>query len=103
VRALLDRYAAAWRARDPEALRTIGQVSSPSQVESLRSYFRTVQDLDVDVTVLDIRTSGDEAFVRFIRRDTFKDPAGNLVTKESPPIEKRIVRTAGGLRFAPAQ
>jgi hypothetical protein len=45
--------------------------------------------------VLDIRSEGDRATVRFTRRDRFRDPAGRLVTQESPPIEKRVVRTAG--------
>jgi hypothetical protein len=39
--------------------------------------------------------------VRFVRRDRFRDPGGSLVVKESPPIEKRVVRTPGGLKLAP--
>jgi hypothetical protein len=103
VRALLARYVTAWRAHDADALRAIGQVSTEGQMEALRQYFDTVRDLDVDVTVLEIRTVGDEARVRFIRRDHFKDPAGNPIVKESPPIEKRVIRTPGGLAFAPVQ
>jgi len=60
-----------------------------------------VRDLEVDVTILGITFAGDEANVRFIRRDRFRDPAGSLVTKESPVVEKRVVRTPGGLRLAP--
>jgi len=59
------------------------------------------RDLEVDVTILAITFAGDEARVRFIRRDRFRDPGGSLVTKESPVVEKRIVRTPGGLRLAP--
>ena len=53
------------------------------------------------MTILGITFAGDEANVRFIRRDRFRDPAGSLVTKESPVVEKRVVRTPGGLRLAP--
>ena len=103
VRALLRRYEAAWRAHDVAALEAVGQVATDAQAEALRSYFETVRDLDVEVTILDITITGDEGRVRFIRRDRFRDPAGQLVSKESPPIEKRVVRTPGGLRLAPVQ
>jgi len=52
--------------------------------------------------VIDIRADGDRATVRFTRRDTFRDPTGREVAKESPPIEKNIVTTPQGLRFAPS-
>jgi hypothetical protein len=101
VRALLQRYAAAWRAHDVDELEAVGQVATPGQAAALKAYFESVRDLDVDVTILDIKTTGEEAVVRFIRRDRFRDPAGNLVSKDSPAIEKRVVRTPGGLRLAP--
>lgn len=103
VRGLMERYVAAWRAHDVNALEAVGQVSTQGQAEALRSYFETVRDLDVEVTILDIKTTGDEAQVRFIRRDRFRDPGGNLVSKDSPTIVKRVVRTPGGLRLAPLQ
>ncbi len=101
VRRLMDRYAAAWRNHDVGELRRIGQVSSDSQAADLERYFAKVEDLDVEVNIIDIRTDGDRASVRFTRRDRFRDPTGRLVTKESPPIEKRLVRAADGLRFEP--
>jgi len=101
VRRLLDRYAAAWRNHDLAELRRIGQVTSESQAADLGRYFAKVEDLDVEVNVIDIRPEGDRATVRFTRRDRFRDPAGRLVTQESPPIEKRVVRSPDGLRFEP--
>ena len=76
-------------------------MSTEGQKDALTSYFESVKDLEVTVTILSITPSDDEAQVRFVRHDRFRDPAGNLVTKESPVIEKRIVRTPGGLRLAP--
>jgi hypothetical protein len=102
VRSLLDRYAAAWRGHDVDTLRAIGQVTSDGQANALRQYFANVGDLEVEVHVLDIRTDGDRATVRFTRRDRFRDPAGRQIAKESPPIEKHVVTTPQGLRFAPA-
>jgi hypothetical protein len=102
VRGLLDRYAAAWRGHDVDTLRAIGQVTNDGQANALRQYFASVRDLEVEVRVLDIRSEGDRATVRFTRRDTFRDPTGREVAKESPPIEKDVVTTPQGLRFAPA-
>jgi hypothetical protein len=102
VRVLLDRYAAAWRGHDVDTLRAIGQVTNDGQASALRAYFANVGDLEVEVRVLDIRSNGDRATVRFTRRDRFRDPAGREIAKESPPIEKNIVTTPQGLRFAPA-
>jgi hypothetical protein len=101
VRALFERYKAAWRNHDIAALEAVGQVATQGQADALKSYFESVEDLEVDVTILGIVITGDEARVRFFRRDRFRDPGGSMVTKESPVIEKRIVRTPGGLRLAP--
>jgi hypothetical protein len=60
-----------------------------------------VEDLDVEVHLIEVRREGDRATVRFTRRDRFRDPTGRRVTQESPPIEKRLVRSADGLRFEP--
>ena len=51
--------------------------------------------------MIEIRPEGDGATVRFTRRDRFRDPTGRIVTQESPPIEKRVVRASDGLRFEP--
>jgi hypothetical protein len=96
----MERYKAAWRAHDVDALQAVGQVTTQGQVDALESYFDAVRDLDVDVTILEI-VPGDEARVRFVRRDRFRDPAGSLVVKDSPVIEKRVIRTPGGLKLAP--
>ena len=104
VRGLLDRYAAAMRAHDVAELRRLGQVTNDRQAEAMTGYFAGVRDLTVEVRVLDVRADGDGTTVRFTRRDSFRDPTGRVVTQESPPIEKRVERTANGLRFAsPAQ
>jgi len=95
----LERYAAAWRAHDVDALRRMGQVTTDGEADALRSYFQTVRDLDVELNVIALRAEGDQITVRFTRRDRFRDPAGRLVLKESPTLEKQIVRTPAGLRF----
>src|SRR5262249_28114766 len=100
VRRWLDRYAAAWRAHDLDALRRMGQVTSERGADALRNYFDSVRDLDVEVDVVAVRTDGDRTTVRFMRRDRFRDPAGRLIEKESPLLEKTVVRTPDGFRFA---
>lgn len=103
VRTLLDRYAAAWRARDVGELQRLGQVNSEAQAEALRKYFAEADDLEVEIDVLEIDTTGDRATVRFRRRDRFRNPAGEVTTQQSPPIEKPVVRAPdGGLRFGTA-
>jgi hypothetical protein len=87
---------------DVDTLRAIGQVTNDGQADALRQYFANVGNLQVEVRVIDIRADGDRATVRFTRRDTFRDPTGREVAKESPPIEKIVVMTPQGLRFVPA-
>jgi len=103
VRWLLERYAAAWRARDLQALRDLGQVANERAAEGLRRYFAEVEDFDVEVDLLGLRSEGGRTIVEFVRRDRFRDPSGRLVVKESPPIEKEVVQTPNGLRFAPGR
>ena len=100
VRRWLERYAAAWRAHDVEALRSMGQVTNDHEADALRDYFAHVHDLDVELNVIALSTDGDRTTVRFTRRDRFRDPAGRLVLKESPMLEKQVVRTPTGLRFS---
>ena len=100
MRRWLERYAGAWRAHDVEALRRMGQVTTDREVEALQAYFDSVSELDVEVNVIALRTEGDRTIVRFTRRDRFRDPAGRLVLKESPTLEKQVVRTPSGFRFA---
>lgn len=98
--AFLADVAAAWRRRDVAALRRFGQVGSDEQAAALASYFAGVQDLDVQIEVQEVIPEGTRARVRFVRRDTFRNPTGDLVTKVSPPLEKSIVRLPDGrLRF----
>ena len=99
--ALLGRYEKAYTSRDLETLRAIGQVTSDRQADALGRYFETVDGLQVTVEVLEIDLAGARPTVRFRRRDQFRDPAGRVVAKETPPIEKVIVRTPSGLKFAP--
>ncbi|HZP42881.1 MAG TPA: PKD domain-containing protein [Candidatus Binatia bacterium] len=99
VRRWLERYAAAWRAHDVDALRRMGQVTTAAEVDALRRYFSNTQDLDVEVNLLALRTEGDRTVVRFTRRDRFRDPAGRLLLRESPPIQKELVRTSDGFRI----
>ena len=100
VRRWLARYADAWRAHDVEALRRMGQVTSDREADALRAYFASVNDLDVELNLIALDMEGDRTTVRFRRLDRFRDPAGRLVEKESPTLEKQIVRTPDGLRFA---
>jgi hypothetical protein len=99
VRGLLARYADAYRQRDVEALRRIGQVTSDSQAQQMRDYFDKTPQLDVEVKILDVSKRGDKTTVRFTRRDRFKDPSGQDVSQETPPIEKEVVDTPEGLRL----
>jgi hypothetical protein len=99
LRRWLEGYAAAWRARDVDALRRMGQATSPEEVRALRDYFARARDLEVEVRPIAVRAEGDRAVVRFVRRDRFRDPAGRLLLHESPPIEKELVRTPGGYRI----
>jgi hypothetical protein len=101
ARRLLERYAAAWRARDVDALRALGQVQNEHAADALRRYFAQVEDFSVEVDLVAVHSDGDHTMVEFTRRDRFRDPSGRLVEKESPPIEKEVVHTPGGLRFAP--
>jgi hypothetical protein len=78
----------------------MGQVTSEREAQALREYFDRVTDLDVELNVIALRDEGDRTTVVFTRRDRFRDPAGRLVLKESPTLEKEIIRTPDGLRFA---
>jgi hypothetical protein len=97
----MQRYAQAFSGQDVAELRRIGQVTDDRQADAMGRYFATVSDLQVTVRVLAVETSGTTATVRFQRRDRFRDPAGRVVDKESPPIEKSLQRTPNGLRFLP--
>ncbi len=99
VRRWLERYADAWRAHDVEMLRRMGQVTSDREAAALQRYFDNVRDLDVELNVVAMQTNGDRTTVRFTRLDRFRDPTGRLVEKESPLLEKQVVRTPDGLRF----
>lgn len=103
VRWLLERYAAAWRARDIQALRDLGQISSERAAQALRRYFADLEDFDVEIDLLGLRSEGGRTIVRFVRRDRFRNPSGQMVLQESPPIEKEVVQTPDGLRFAPGR
>jgi hypothetical protein len=60
-----------------------------------------VRDLDVAVHVIDLKVDGRSGAVRFTRHDRFKNPGGREISQRSPPIEKTIVRTPDGVKFAP--
>jgi hypothetical protein len=98
VRRWLHRWAAAWNARDVDALRRMGQMATASDAEAVRRYLSQVSDLEVSVNLVEMREEGRRVVVRFIRRDRFRDPAGRLVEHESPPIEKVLLRTGDGFR-----
>jgi hypothetical protein len=96
----LDAYTAAWRNRDLESLKRLGQFSSEEQAAVVGRYLATARDLEVQVEILGVDTQGDRHVVRFRRTDHFLDPGGRPVSQVTPPIEKEIVRTPAGLRFA---
>ena len=97
---LLERYASAWRRHDVAELQRIGQVTSAAQAKALEDYFERTGEIEVEVRVLEVISDGGRVRVRFTRRDRFRDPIGRLVSKESPPLEKEIARSADGLRFS---
>jgi hypothetical protein len=99
VRALLDRYAAAWSRGDVDELRRLGQVTNDRQAEALRRYFEKTGPMESQVELLDIERSGSRTTVRFRRRDRFRNPAGGLVDEVSPPLEKPVVEGPDGARF----
>jgi general secretion pathway protein A len=101
VRELLARYERAWRTGDVAELRRIGQIGDDRQAEALSRYLESVRDLDVRVRLLELGEAGERRAVRFTRQDRFRDPLGREVIKESPPIEKTVGRTPGGVRFVP--
>jgi hypothetical protein len=101
VEALMGRYAQAFSRQDVAELRRIGQVTDDRQADAMGRYFATVRELQVSVRVLSVETKGETATVRFQRRDRFRDPAGRVVDKESPPIEKSLRRMPDGLKFIP--
>jgi len=102
VRGFLDRYAAAWHAHDVDTLRRLGQVTTDEQARTLRDYFAKVGDLEVEIHLVGARVDGERTIVRFTRRDRFKDPLGRTISKESPPIERVLVMTPDGFKFASA-
>jgi len=102
VRSFLDRYVAAWRAHDVDTLRHLGQVTTDEQARTLRDYFAKVGDLEVEVKLVEVRADGDRTIVRFTRHDRFRDPLGRVIAKDSPPIERVLVTTPDGFRFANA-
>jgi len=87
----------------PGALLPLGQVANDRAADGLRRYFSQVEDFDVEVDLLGLRSEGARTIVRFVRRDRFRDPSGRMVLQESPPIEKEVVHTPDGLRFAPGR
>ena len=100
VRRWLQEYAAAWSHKDVDALRRMGQVRGPSEIDRLERYFRSIDDLRVDVRVLTLHIEGNRAAVEFERTDTVVDPAGQRRELRLPPFRKEIERDAQGLRFA---
>jgi hypothetical protein len=100
VRRWLDDYARAWSRKDMDALRRMGQVRSPEEAEKLERYFRSVNDLHVDVRVRALHIDGSRALVEFERVDTVTDPAGRRQELRLPPLMKEIERTPEGLRFS---
>jgi hypothetical protein len=99
VRAWMAEYARAWSRKDVDALREMGQVRSPNEVEKLERYFRSVGDLHVDVNVLSVSVDGNRASVEFERTDTVTDPSGRRQELRLPAIRKEIERTGNDLRF----
>jgi len=100
VRRWLSDYARAWSRKDVAALRRMGQVRSPVQAEQLERYFRSIDNLSVDVEVLALHIEGERARVEFQRTDTLTDPTGKRRQLRLPPLRKEIERSPQGLRFS---
>ena len=101
VRAWLAEYALAWSRKDVAALHRMGQIRSAAEAAELERYFRSVDELHVDVRVLALSLDGERASVEFERTDTVIDPGGRRQELRLPPMRKRIERTPEGLRFSP--
>jgi hypothetical protein len=99
VRRWLQEYAQAWSRKDIGALRRMGQVHSSAEAEQLERYFKSVDELRVDVRVLALEVHGESAAVEFERTDTVTDPGGQRHEMRHPPLRKQIERTPSGLRF----
>ena len=72
----------------PGALLRLGQVANDRAANGLRRYFSQVEDFDVEVDLLGLRSEGGRTIVRFFRPDG---------------LEKEVVQTPEGLRFAPGR
>ncbi|MCW5890242.1 MAG: hypothetical protein KIT14_06785 [bacterium] len=103
IRALLDRYAAAWGRGDVDELRRLGQVTNDQQAAALRAYFAKTGSIEVRIELLAVVRDGGRTVVRFRRRDRFRNPAGGVVDEASPPLEKDVVEEPDGLRFGRAR
>jgi hypothetical protein len=100
IRRWLEEYAQAWSRKDLEALRRMGHVQTVAQAERLRRYFRSVDDLRVDLHVVAVHVDGDRISVDLERTETVTDPSGDRQTLRSPLVRKEIERGPHGLRFA---
>ena len=56
----------------PGALLRLGQVANDRAANGLRRYFSQVEDFDVEVDLLGLRSEGGRTIVRFVRRDRFR-------------------------------
>ena len=78
-----------------------GALPSEKLLAAMGQYMEEMVKAGILLAGEGLRPTSDGVRVKFVRRDRFRDPAGSLVTKESPVIEKRVVRTPGGIRLAP--
>jgi hypothetical protein len=101
VRRWLEEYARAWSRKDLDALRRMGLVNTAGEAERLERYFRSVNDIRVDLHVRELSIDGDRALVEFERVDTVTYSWGRRQELRLPPLRKQIERTPEGLRFVP--
>jgi hypothetical protein len=99
VRRWVEEYAQAWSRKDLEALRRMGHVQTASQAERLQRYFKSIDDLSVDVRIVALYVDGDRISVDLERTETVTDPSGDRQTLRSPLVRKEIERGPHGLRF----
>ena len=76
-----------------------------AQAEQLGELMRRTAELRSFTAVYELTTTAEagKTRVRFTRRDRFKDPAGQEIAQETPPIEKEIVETEDGPKLSAPQ
>jgi hypothetical protein len=96
IEGLFAEYAEAWGRLDLERLRGLGMRVDPDEETVLRRR----GNLDVETRIVGVTPRDEGWIVRFTRVERFRNWAGRSVSQETPTLQRQIVRTTSGLRFA---